>query len=159
MTTATKRILFFGALLVALGGWYWFRPERAFIDVVVHEPRPGDADSILRSGSFRPLAHEGRGRGQLIRIGDGQRILRLTEFRTLNGPDVRVYLVGGDARDSDQLQSVGFVDLGPLKGNVGDQNYAVPASVEIGRFKGVAIWCRRFGVNFAMASFETPTTE
>jgi hypothetical protein len=38
-----------------------------------------------------------------------------------------------------------------LKGNIGDQNYALPADVDIDRYRTVTIWCRRFSVNFGSA--------
>jgi electron transfer DM13 len=45
----------------------------------------------------------------------------------------------------------GYVDLGALKGNRGDQNYRVPAGTDIARFHSVVIWCRRFTVGFGVA--------
>jgi hypothetical protein len=48
------------------------------------------------------------------------------------------------------------VDLGVIKGNVGDQNYDVPADVDLARYQSVAIWCKRFGVNFGSASMRAP---
>jgi hypothetical protein len=38
-----------------------------------------------------------------------------------------------------------------MKGNIGDQNYDVPADVDLTRYRAVTIWCRRFGVNFGTA--------
>ena len=45
----------------------------------------------------------------------------------------------------------GFVELGKLKGTDGDQNYEVPADLDLGKYRAVTIWCRRFGVNFGTA--------
>ena len=76
----------------------------------------------------------------------------LTEFQTSNGPDVQVYLVAADdASDNDTVTRAGFVNIGALKGNIGDQNYELPADVDLSKYKSVSIWCRRFGVNFATA--------
>ncbi len=63
----------------------------------------------------------------LFQMGDGSRILRLTRFTTLNGPDVHVYMVASydDAKDAATVQQAGFIDLGVLKGNIGDQNYGL----------------------------------
>jgi len=78
--------------------------------------------------------------------------LRLTEFATSNGPDVHVYLVAaGDVQDNATVKTAGFVDLGSIKGNVGDQNYDVPADVDLAKYRAVTIWCRRFAVNFGTA--------
>jgi hypothetical protein len=79
-------------------------------------------------------------------------VLRLTEFMTSNGPDVRVYLVAAnDAADNETVTKAGFVELGKLKGTEGDQNYDIPADLDLGRYRAVTIWCRRFSVNFATA--------
>jgi Electron transfer DM13 len=45
----------------------------------------------------------------------------------------------------------GFLHLGPLKGNIGDQNYDVPADADLEKHRAVTVWCRRFGVNFGTA--------
>jgi hypothetical protein len=86
-------------------------------------------------------------------------VLELTEFETLNGPDLHLYLVAAsDAADSEALEAAGFVTLGPLKGNVGNQAYEVPPDVDLDRFRVVTVWCRRFGVNFATAPL-APSSE
>jgi hypothetical protein len=79
-------------------------------------------------------------------------VLRLTDFATSNGPDVRVYLVAApDASDNETVTQAGFIELGKLKGNQGDQNYDVPADLDLTKYRAVTIWCRRFSVNFATA--------
>jgi hypothetical protein len=149
--------------LVALGavGWYLFRPELLFVNKQVHEDvaqmggpagEPAVAPSALARGAFHSVAHETRGTATILDLGGGKRILRLTDFATSNGPDVRVYLVAApDASDNETVSKAGFVELGALKGNQGDQNYDVPESVDLGKYRAVTIWCRRFSVNFATA--------
>ena len=149
--------------LVALGavGWYLFRPERLLVNQRVHEDLPqatgqtgaaAAAPSALARGAFHSVAHETRGTATILDLGGGTRILRLTDFATSNGPDVRVYLVAApDASDNETVTKAGFVELGALKGNQGDQNYDVPADVDLGKYRAVTIWCRRFSVNFATA--------
>src|ERR671933_84994 len=88
----------------------------------------------------------------VVLVGIGSRVLRLTDFATSNGPDVRVYLVAApDVTDNATVKQAGFVELGALKGNKGDQNYAVPATVDLAKYRTVTIWCRRFSVNFGSA--------
>jgi hypothetical protein len=63
-----------------------------------------------------------------------------------------VYLVATtDATDSETVTHAGFIPLGALKGTSGDQNYEVPAHVDLSKYQAVTIWCRRFGVNFGTA--------
>lgn len=106
----------------------------------------------LVSGRFHTNAHETKGVATIYRLDDGRRVLRLTEFTTSNGPDVRVYLVAAsDVQKEDVAKRAGIVDLGALKGNIGDQNYDVPEGLDLSRYRAVSIWCRRFSVNFGAA--------
>lgn len=140
--------------------WYLFRPELLFIDKTVNESFPAamagvTADDMpqlrLAEGAFRGLAHETKGAATVYAIG-GKRVLRLTGFETSNGPDVHVLLVAApDAADDATVKEAGYVDLGSLKGNVGDQNYDVPADVDLAKYQACTIWCNRFSVNFGTA--------
>ena len=106
----------------------------------------------VTSGRFHKNAHETTGAATIYRLADGRLVLRLTEFATSNGPDVRVYLVAADdVPDEAAAKLAGFVDLGALKGNIGNQNYDVPAGLDLSRYRAVSIWCRRFSVNFGAA--------
>ena len=92
----------------------------------------------------------------VYQLGGGKRILRLTQFETSNGPDLQLYLVAAsDASDSDMVKKAGFLTLGALKGNQGDQNYEVPADLDLSQYRAVSVWCRRFGVNFATAPLQS----
>ena len=153
--------------LVVLGaiGWYLFRPELLFVKTKVNESLPAEvaaqtvdaaaADAVpgvLLQGQFRSVAHETKGTATVHELGAGRRVLRLTEFSTSNGPDVRVYLVAApDAADNETVTKAGFVELGKLKGTEGDQNYEVPADLDLSTYRAVTIWCHRFSVNFATA--------
>jgi hypothetical protein len=98
---------------------------------------------------FRTLAHETTGTANILTLEDGSHVLRLEQFMTTNGPDLRVYLVRGtDGTDDETINGGGFIDLGVLKGNIGDQNYVIPPDVDLNEFRSVSIWCRRFAVNF-----------
>lgn len=156
-----KNIIIGAAAVVVLGGWYAFRPERLFIDQTVAETFEAageEGPAAILSGSFRTLAHESRGIATIYDDAKGERTLRLTQFETSNGPDVRIYLVAAsDAPDNEAVTSAGFIDLGAMKGNIGDQNYAIPADVDLSQYRAVTIWCRRFGVNFGTAAL-TETT-
>jgi len=108
--------------------------------------------SLLTEGSFHGVAHDTKGTAAIYVLSDGKRVLRFTNFETSNGPDVRVFLgAAPDANDSDTVTNAGYVELGPLKGNVGDQNYEIPADINLADYRSVTIWCKRFGVNFGTA--------
>jgi hypothetical protein len=148
-----KKILVVLAIIVAIGAWYAFRPERAFINQRVNEQFPTTAMTAkLATGVFHSGAHETKGTAAVFQLADGKKTLRLTDFATSNGPDVHVYLVAADdAKDNDSVTKAGFVDIGTLKGNIGDQNYELPANTDIAKYRAVTIWCKRFSVNFGTA--------
>jgi hypothetical protein len=109
--------------------------------------RPGNV--LLRRGSFEAVAHPAEGTATTIRTTAGARVLTLTSFEVDNGPDLRVYLVAGPARDESEVDD--FEDLGALKGNKGNQQYELPHGLDLKRYTTVVIWCRAFSVNFARA--------
>jgi hypothetical protein len=141
-------------IVVAAAAWYAFRPERAFINQKVNEqfPTTSAASNQLASGQFHSGAHETKGTATVFQLADGKKTLRLTNFATSNGPDVHVYLVAvSDAKDNDTVTKSEYVDLGSMKGNIGDQNYELPASADLAKYRAVTIWCKRFSVNFGTA--------
>jgi hypothetical protein len=109
---------------------------------------------LLARGRFDPVAHSVAGTATAIRRAAGGDVLTLTGFEVDNGPDLRVYLVAGPARDESEVED--FEDLGALKGNKGDQQYDIPRGLDLGRYSTVVIWCRAFSVNFARAPLGGP---
>jgi hypothetical protein len=155
-----------GLAVVLVVAWLLFRPELLFVNRTVSEKFPAAPQSSaagsqipqkLLSGQFKGYAHETEGTAAIYDM-DGKRILRLTNFKTSNGPDVHVYLIAApDAKDDATVKNADFVDLGSMKGNVGDQNYDVPDMVDLAKYRAVTIWCKRFNVNFGTAPL-APTT-
>jgi hypothetical protein len=83
----------------------------------------------------------------VVRLADGRRFATLTGLMTSPGPDLRVRLQPGDSHDGG---APGAVDLGRLKGNRGDQQYAIPPGVRVGG-RTLVIWCRAFSAPFGSA--------
>jgi hypothetical protein len=98
------------------------------------------------AGSFVSRAHDTAGQAIVLGDGSGQRFLRFENFETSNGPDLNVYLVNSSVGGVSD-----FVDLGDLKGNVGDQNYEIPVGVDLSVYDTVIVWCVRFSENFGDA--------
>ena len=147
--------------VVLLVAWYAFRPERLFVNRRVHEELPTmqAADSPARplaSGKFHSGAHPTSGTATVYQLADGTRVLRFTDFKTSNGPDVHVYLVAADdATDNESVTKAGFIDLGSIKGNIGDQNYTLGSDADLSKYRAVSVWCKRFSVNFGAAPLST----
>jgi hypothetical protein len=161
-----------------------FQPWRLFTDKVVDEALPGAVPISTQSSSTTPPTvsekpsaaaprgpevlltgklitheHETQGTVSVLRLTDGSRVLRLENLATSDGPDLKVWLSdaavvpgrpGWHVFDDGKYRS-----LGDLKGNHGNQNYVIPAAVQLDDFRSVAIWCDRFNVSFGAAELKT----
>ncbi|MDQ0416685.1 hypothetical protein J2Z48_000852 [Croceifilum oryzae] len=148
--------------IVLVGVWFIFRPEKLFIDKTVNEALQTptgqtQGSKILYQSQFHSgdTFHKGKGTATIHQLENGKRILRFTEFETDNGPDVKIYLVAlPEINKSKEVTKDNFISLGQIKGNKGDQNYEIPDNVDLNKYQTVSIWCERFSVNFASASFK-----
>jgi electron transfer DM13 len=158
-----------------------FEPWRLFTDKVVDEALPSAVPISTQSSSTTPptvsaartsagpaklligklIAHEHETSGTVVvlQLADGSRVLRLENLHTSDGPDLKVWLsdaavVSGRA-GWHVFDDGRYVSLGSLKGNHGNQNYPIPASVKLSDFGSVAIWCDRFNVSFGAAELKT----
>jgi len=124
-------------------------------DVAAAEDMPSDAPTVVAQGQFvdADAVHNGSGTATLYHVPDGRHVIRFEDFRTTNGPALVVYLAKhlSPTRASDVTDG-GYVSLGKLKGNVGNQNYTVPDGVDVSEYNSVVIWCELFGVLFSPAS-------
>ena len=102
------------------------------------------------AGTFVGRAHPTSGNALVLGDGTGQRFVRFEEFETDNGPDLNVYLVNSSAGGVND-----FVDLGNLKGNIGDQNYEIPVDTDLDVYDTVLIWCVRFSSAFGEATLSS----
>ena len=145
---------------VLVGAWWAFRPEKLFINQTVSEAAPAALSSEpepLYTGKLEGSIHQTSGRATIYKTSDGKQYLRLSDFTTSNGPDVHVLLVRADDNALDQEIVKGglkSVELGPLKGNQGDQNYDLPPAVDLHEYQAVAIYCERFHAIFGVARLE-----
>lgn len=125
-----------------------------------NDPMPDNAGVdmlILAQGDFYDIAHHGEGTATIYQLQDGARILRFEDFEVLNGPDLHVYLAPQDpVPDTVGSELAGALDLGALKGNVGDQNYEIPADLDLAAYRSVVIWCAPFRVPFSAAPLAAP---
>ncbi len=109
---------------------------------------------VLSKGTFQDADrfHQGSGEATIYRGPDGSHLLRLENFQVTNGPDLHVILSPNPAPESrDDVHQPGYVDLGSLKGNVGNQNYEIPADVDVDALSSVIIYCSPFHVVFSVA--------
>ncbi|MFJ3908557.1 electron transfer DM13 [Streptomyces sp. 2132.2] len=172
-----RRRLLTGVLIAAalvLGvGLYWAEPWKLWQNSTVNEalptapaapgtPRPGAAPApgpqTIAQGSLISHEHGTTGTVKLIRLPDGSRTLRLENLDTSSGPDLRVWLTDAPVKEGADgwfvFDDGKYVSLGKLKGNKGDQNYEIPADVNLADYSSVTIWCDRFNVSFGAAALQ-----
>ncbi len=109
---------------------------------------------LIAKGQFGGVDgfHKGEGKALVFKLPDGQRIVRLEDFKVTNGPDLFVYLSGHPApRNGGQLHEKAAFEVARLKGNIGNQNYPLPADVDLSKFKSAVIYCKQFSVIFSTA--------
>jgi len=153
-----KWILILIGIPVMAGAWWAFRPEKLFINEKVNEAAPLSSEpEALYTGRLEGKVHQTSGRATIYKTADGKEYLRLSDFTTSTGPDVHVLLVRTEDKGLEQEIVKGDLDnveLGTLKGNHGDQNYDLPASVDLNKYQAVAIYCERFHAIFGVARLE-----
>jgi hypothetical protein len=92
--------------------------------------------------------HKAEGIAKVITLADGKTFLRLENLKATNGPDLYVYLsTGKDVSD--------IVNLGKLKGNIGNQNYEIPTGTDLSKYDTVLIWCKAFSTLFGSAKLSS----
>lgn len=111
---------------------------------------PPEGANQIRSGTFRTidLIRGAQGRIAIYEINQ-QRTLRFESvseettaptFQTVRAPDLHVIFT----RNPDPLDAVGvgvdYIDLGPIKGTIGNQTYTVPASVDFSLYPVLALY-------------------
>ena len=112
----------------------------------------------VRQGMFRDADsfHKGEGSATLYALPDGSHVLRFEDFRVTNGPDLRVLLASHpDPQGRNEVQGPGYVELGKLKGNIGNQNYPLPEGLSPDDYGSVVIYCKPFHVVFSVAPLST----
>ncbi len=148
MLASRKAVVAILALVIAVPAAYYLISP-VFVSNTVREGPPSGSQSgvVVKMGTFRDADgfHKASGIAKLVRMADGSYVVRIEDFKVTNGPDLYLYLAQG--KDA----SAGFLDLGRLKGNIGSQNYEIPAGMNPERYSYVLIWCRAFSVLFGYA--------
>ncbi|MCB0165178.1 MAG: DM13 domain-containing protein [Anaerolineae bacterium] len=126
-------------------------------DKAMDDPMPAEAAGgpvAVVQGQFKEADsfHQGSGSATIYQLPDGSHVLRFEDFMATNGPDLHVLLTKHPAPASGSDIMEDYIDLGSLKGNIGNQNYDIPADVDVSQYQSVVIYCMPFHVVFATAT-------
>ena len=114
-------------------------------DVVkIDSPKLAPASSTHSAGTVTgTLGHPASGTVRIVEA-EGKKYIRYENFKTINGPDIYVYL----AKD---LDAKDFINLGKVRATEGNINYEIPAGTSATDYKYVLTWCKTFSVLFNSA--------
>ncbi len=131
------------AVLVLGVSYYGISP--LFRNIILNDPYP--SSTIIESTVPAPVVgtagHPASGTARIIDA-EGRSYLRYESFKTINGPDLYIYLAKTpDAKD--------FVNLGLIKATEGNVNYEIPAGINAIEYPYALVWCKAFGVLFNFA--------
>jgi len=129
-----------GVIILAVG-YYTLSP--LFRNVTLDEQTP-ESMEVLSAEIMDTPGHSASGMVRLLTQEDGTTLIRYENFKTINGPNLHVYL----AKD---IEAKEFIDLGPIRGTEGNINYVVPENIDVSEYKYVMYWCVPFGVLFNYA--------
>ncbi len=157
-----KLLIIVGAVVIAGIAYYALSP--LFRNVELNEALPGEesaqdvvgngeqqnlGDSTPTAGGTQPVAitdtpaHPASGTARIV-VANGKNYLRYEDFKTINGPDLYVYL-------SKDIGAKEFVSLGKAKATEGNVNYEIPENINPEDYPYALVWCEQFGVLFNSA--------
>jgi hypothetical protein len=130
-------------------GYYALSP--LFIKKVINENLPVTVQSEITDSKQSPKTfkiidtktHPASGEVRIV-VNETGTYVRYENFKTLNGPDLFVYL-------ANDLEVKDYISLGELRATEGNVNYLLPAGTDITKYKYVIVWCKQFGVLFNYA--------
>lgn len=133
-------------LLLVIFGLAYYGISPLFINIEANDAVPV-ADGVMFSDAAPVVGTTGHPASGTARIveADGKKYVRYENFKTINGPDLFVYL----AKDESARE---FINLGVLKATEGNVNYEIPEGVNPADYPYVLTWCRAFGVLFNSAN-------
>ncbi|HZC69304.1 MAG TPA: DM13 domain-containing protein [Jatrophihabitans sp.] len=168
-----RRVIWAGLAVVVAGavgfGLYWFAPWKLWtnhrvndaLPAVATEPAPTrqvntiDAHEprLLARGKFISHEHSTHGTASIVRLPSGRRVLAIAHLDTSEGPVVKVWLTDQKVTEDGWhvFDDGSYVNLGSLKGNLGNQVYPIPDNADLSVLRSVTIWCDRFDVSFGAA--------
>jgi Electron transfer DM13 len=150
-----KKIFYVFGTLICIGllAFAYYAISPLFISIKLDEalPEAEQAEQSQVQANLSPITgttgHPASGTARVIEA-DSRSYIRYENFKTINGPDLYVYL----AKD---LDAKDYVNLGTLRATEGNVNYEVPSGVDVRDYRYVMVWCKQFGVLFNYADLRS----
>lgn len=135
------------AIIALIIGYYLISP--LFRNVKLDESFPiASPSKVTNTEGAKIVGTQGHPASGQVRVVEdtvsGTAYIRYENFKTINGPDIYIYL----AKD---LEAKEYVSLGKVRATEGSINYAVPKGVQARDYRYVMVWCKTFGVLFNYA--------
>lgn len=151
-----KKILYILGVIISIAilvfAYYAISPifRNIKVDEALPEARQMESKATEKSQPQAVLSqvvgttgHPASGTVRIVKA-DEKTYIRYENFKTINGPDLYIYL----AKDLDAKE---YVNLGTLRATEGNVNYEIPQSVNPAEYQYVMVWCKQFGILFNYA--------
>lgn len=104
----------------------------------------GVSSAFAQSGSWTKKSNSISGTWSITDKG-GKKTISLKGFKTATAPDLKIFLSPNSAAQvSSRNATKGAVLVAKLKSSKGDQSYALPAGVDLSKYKSVIIHCEKY---------------
>lgn len=137
--TIAREDVMFAEALVATG-----LAEPRIVPLVDQEMPPLLSPALYASGEFVALdaVRWATGSALVYQEADGAWLIRLEDFEVRNGPQLHLVLSAHPApRTPEEVREAGLgLDWGPLRGEVGSQNFRLPAEFDMSQVQSVVIY-------------------
>ena len=113
--------------------------------MVEHSPSPSPATASqpakVSMGVFHPVDGTATGTAALFHQPDGSFVVTFEDFSVASAAHTNVILVPNkDVKSDGDIDKTSIVDLGPLKGTSGMQDFAIPAAADAMTYHSVVLW-------------------
>ena len=123
-----RKIIYILGIVVGIGAlaFAYYAVSPLFRNIKVDEPLPEgklETEQTFLAQVVGTTLHPASGTVRIVET-DGRNYIRYENFKTINGPDIYVYL----AKD---LDAKDFVNLGKVKATEGNINYEIPDGINV----------------------------
>jgi len=101
----------------------------------------------IENQTFFKKKYRIKGSWSLVNRDDKSFIVFSDDFKTKNGPDLKIFLSPTSADDVKGKNAIdGSLNIGVLKSNKGAQEYEIPAGTDLSQFSTVLVHCEAYSI-------------